>query len=138
MQFHDGYHVGRDDIRDRKDGRVLVSVAGMGTRRYICSDDSHNGVHETGNRTVAPVKVYSASGKSTVQVLRCTPSTASAAILIGPPLNEIAPRSHSKDELADRIASGRWRGRSRRSGSHFDDLAATRSIDFDRQSTSVV
>ena len=81
------------DIPERKDGRVLVSVAGWapvaGYEARVTLAD------ETGNRTVEPVKVYSASGEK-LQV-QGKSSMAYVAILIGPPLRDRAT-SHSKDE----------------------------------------
>src|SRR6056297_2618374 len=72
------------DIPERKDGRVLVSVAGWapvaGYEARVTMAD------ETGNRTVEPVQVYSASGEE-LQVQDKKP-IAYVAILIGPPPHE--------------------------------------------------
>jgi hypothetical protein len=69
------------DIPERKDGRVLVRVAGWapvaGYEARVSMAD------ETGNRTVEPVQVYSASGEK-LQVQDKKPM-AYVAILIGPP-----------------------------------------------------
>ena len=72
------------DIPERKEGRVLVSVAGWapvaGYEARVTMAD------ETGNRTVEPVQVYSASGEK-LQVQDKKPM-AYVAILIGPPPHE--------------------------------------------------
>ncbi|EKK00915.1 hypothetical protein RBSH_03769 [Rhodopirellula baltica SH28] len=72
------------DIPERKDGRVLVSVAGWapvaGYEARVTMAD------ETGNRTVEPVQAYSASGEK-LQVQDKKPM-AYVAILIGPPPRE--------------------------------------------------
>ena len=72
------------DIPERKDGRVLVSVAGWapvaGYEARVTMAD------ETGSRTVEPVQVYSANGEK-LQVQDKKP-IAYVAILIGPPPHE--------------------------------------------------
>ncbi|QDV30097.1 hypothetical protein Spb1_20250 [Planctopirus ephydatiae] len=72
------------DIPERNEGRVLVSVAGWapvaGHEARVTMAD------ETGNRTVEPVQVYSASGEK-LQVQDKKPM-AYVAILIGPPPQE--------------------------------------------------
>jgi hypothetical protein len=72
------------DIPERKDGRVLVSVAGWapvaGYEARVTMAD------EAGNRIVEPVRAYSASGEK-LQVQDKKPM-AYVAILIGPPPHE--------------------------------------------------
>ncbi|TWU51418.1 hypothetical protein [Rubripirellula reticaptiva] len=81
------------DIPERKDGRVLVSVAGWapvaGYEVRVTMAD------ETGNRTVEPVLYHSPSGEK--KQVRGEKPMAFVAVLIGPPHRERAT-SHSKDE----------------------------------------
>ena len=81
------------DIPERKDGRVLVSVAGWapvaGYEARVTMAD------ETGNRTVEPVLYHSPSGEK--KQVQGEKPMAFVAVLIGPPPRERAT-SHSKEE----------------------------------------